>query len=88
MIVKEDTLPVRTHCAIAAVNRSTWGSRMIRDHLRNCGHMVNRKRIRRLMAIMRVSVLCPKRNLSKRSLEHRVYPYLLRDVRIERPNQV
>jgi len=116
MIAKEDTLPVRTQCAIAAVNRSTWyyqakeepeqnvklmnlideihldhptwGSRMIRDHLRNCGHMVNRKRIRRLMAIMRVSVLYPKRNLSKRSLEHRVYPYLLRDVRIERPNQV
>jgi putative transposase len=66
----------------------TWGSRTIRDHFRNNGIMVNRKRIQRLMGIMHLAVIYPKKNLSKRSLEHRVFPYLLRDMKIERVNQV
>ena len=66
----------------------TWGSRTIRDHFRNNGIVVNRKRIQRLMGILHLNVIYPKKNLSKRNLEHRVYPYLLRDVKIERVNQV
>lgn len=66
----------------------TWGSRTIRDHFRNNEILVNRKRIQRLMGIMHLSVIYPKQNLSKRNLEHRTFPYLLRNVVIERVNQV
>jgi putative transposase len=66
----------------------TWGSRKIRDHLRNRGWKVNRKRIQRLMAVMRIKVLYPKINLSRRNHEHKIYPYLLKNLEIQRPNQV
>lgn len=66
----------------------TWGSRKIRDFLRNEGYKVNRKRIQRLMRKMQIEVLFPKKNLSKRDQNHRVYPYLLRNLEITRPNQV
>lgn len=66
----------------------TWGSRKIRDYLRNMGYKVNRKRIQRLMRVMEMQVLYPKQNLSRRNHEHHVYPYLLRNLEISRPNQV
>lgn len=40
------------------------------------------------MAILRIKVIYPARNLSKRNQEHKVYPYLLRGLAINRPNQV
>jgi putative transposase len=49
---------------------------------------VNRKRIQRLMRILGIEALYPKPNLSRPAPNHEVYPYLLRDVSIERPNQV
>jgi len=66
----------------------TWGSRTIRDHFRNNGIMVNRKRIQRLMGILHLTVIYPKKHLSRRALGLRVFPYLLRDVKIERVNHV
>lgn len=66
----------------------TWGSRMIRDRLALEGDIVNRKRIKRLMAILRIKVIYAGRNLSKRDQEHKVYPYLLRGLVIDRANQV
>jgi len=66
----------------------TWGSRKIRDYLRNKGYKVNRKRIQRLMRKMQIHVLFPKRNLSKANQEHKVYPYLLRNLNIDHPNHV
>jgi putative transposase len=70
------------------VEEPTWGSRMLRDKLALEGDVVNRKRIKRLMAILRIKVIYPARNLSKRNQEHKVYPYLLRGLAINRPNQV
>jgi putative transposase len=70
------------------VENPTWGSRMLRDRLALEGDVVNRKRIKRLMAILRIKVIYPARNLSKRNQEHKVYPYLLRGIAINRPNQV
>ena len=61
---------------------------MIRDKLALEGIIVNRKRIRRLMAILRIKVIYPGKNLSKRDHEHKVYPYLLKGLEINRPNQV
>ena len=69
-------------------NHITWGSRKIRDFLRNNGWKVNRKRIQRLMRKMEIQVLFPKRNISKCNLAHRIYPYLLRNLDISKANQV
>ena len=65
-----------------------YGSRRIRDWLEDQGHKVNRKRVQRLMRTMGLAALYPKRNLSLANQAHKVYPYLLRDLIIDRPNQV
>jgi putative transposase len=49
---------------------------------------VNRKRIQRLMRIAGIEALYPKPNLSRPAPGHEIYPYLLRGVSVERPNQV
>jgi len=67
---------------------SFYGSRKMTSHLRRLGHRVNRKRVRRLMRVMLLIPVYPKPNLSKRNQEHKVYPYLLRNLEISRPNQV
>jgi putative transposase len=66
----------------------TWGSRKMRDRLRLEGHAVNRKRVQRLMRLMGLQVIYPKRHLSRPSAGAKVYPYLLRDLVIVRPNHV
>ena len=65
-----------------------YGSRRIRDWLEDQGHRVNRKRIQRLMRTMGITALYPKQNLSKANQAHKIYPYLLRNLVIDRPNQV
>jgi len=68
-----------------------YGSRTIRDVLRReYGAKINRKRVQRLMQIMGIEAIYPKQNLSKPGIgrEHKVYPYLLRNLDINRPNQV
>jgi putative transposase len=56
--------------------------------LRRHGYTVNGKRIRRLMQRMGLQAICPKPKTSVSSQYHKVYPYLLRDLAIEKPNQV
>jgi putative transposase len=66
-----------------------YGSRRIRGWLIDQHDLtVNRKRVRRLMRQMGLTALYPKRNLSRRNQAHRVYPYLLRNLAIDRFNQV
>jgi putative transposase len=65
-----------------------YGSRRIRDWLADEGHRVNRKRVQRLMHTMGLVALYPKRNLSLPAQARKVYPYLLKDLVIDRPNQV
>ncbi len=64
------------------------GSRMLRDLLRNKGQPVGRKGIRRLMKQMGIEALNRKPNTSRRHAAHPIYPYLLRNLSIERPNHV
>jgi putative transposase len=52
------------------------------------GHPVNPKRVRRLMRLMGLEAIYPKPRLSQSTQEHKRYPYLLRDVVIDRPDQV
>lgn len=65
-----------------------WGSRNMTDFLRKQGHRVNRKRTQRLMRKMGLAGLSPGPSTSRPATGHKIYPYLLRDVVIERPNQV
>lgn len=64
------------------------GSRMLRDMLRLAGHEIGRKRVATLMRRIGIEALYRRRNTSKRNVAHRIYPYLLRNVAIERPNHV
>ena len=56
--------------------------------LRKQGHAVNPKRVRRLMRVMGLEAIYPKRRLSRPAPGHRIYPYRLRELAIVRPNQV
>lgn len=64
------------------------GIRRIRDALHDLGHKVNRKRVQRLMRKMGIQAIYPKPNLSKANKQHKIYPYRLRNLGINRPNQV
>jgi putative transposase len=57
-------------------------------YLRRQGHRVNRKRVARLMRLMGLQGIAPKKGLSWPNKEHPVYPYLLKNLDIIRPNQV
>jgi putative transposase len=61
---------------------------MLRDLLRRQGLAVGRKRIARLMKKRGIEAIYRKANTSRRNFTHKVYPYLLRNVTIDRPNQV
>lgn len=66
----------------------TWGSRSMGNHLHRLGYKINRKRIQRLMRLMGLEAIYPKPRTSRPHPEHKVYPYLLRGLDINRPNQV
>jgi putative transposase len=64
------------------------GSRRMTAMLRAAGKLVNRKRVQRLMRRMGIVALGPKPNTTKPAPGHKIYPYLLRNLTIERPNHV
>ena len=70
------------------LRRPFYGSRRMTTWLRSEGEEVNRKRVQRLMQTMGIEALDPRPRTTQRNAEHRVFPYLLRDVKIVRPNQV
>lgn len=65
-----------------------YGSRRMTVILQWKGYNINRKRVKRLMRLMRLHAIYPKRNLSMVCKEHEIYPYLLRGLAITRANQV
>jgi putative transposase len=65
-----------------------YGSRKMTRWLAQHGEGVNRKRVQRLMRLMGLEAIYPKPKLSAAGRGHRIFPYLLRAVRIERPDQV
>jgi putative transposase len=69
-------------------DRPYFGSQRMTPWLRDQGHLVNRKRVQRLMRLMGLEAIYPKRRLSAPDRQHKVYPYLLRDVPIVRCDQV
>ncbi len=65
------------------LKRPYFGSRRIADEFE-----VNRKRVQRLMRVMGLEAIYPKPRTTVRCPEHKIYPYLLRNVAVERPNHV
>jgi putative transposase len=65
-----------------------YGSRRMTAWLRTKGHLVNRKRVQRLMGLMGLEAIYQRPHTSRPAPEHRTYPYLLRGLVIERVNQV
>ena len=65
-----------------------YGSRSMRNYLNRLGHRINRKRVQRLMRLMGIEAIYPKPHTSRPHPQHSVYPYLLRGMTINHPNQV
>jgi putative transposase len=68
--------------------RPFYGSRRMAIRLNERGEGVNRKRVQRLMRVMGLEAIYPKPRLSLAGKGHRIYPYLLRGVKVERVDQV
>ncbi len=66
----------------------TEGVLRMQDFLRSRGFKVNHKRVRRLLRLMGIMAIYPKKNLSQLGLKQYIRPYLLRGINIERPNQI
>ena len=65
-----------------------YGSRRLTAFLNVQGHLVNRKRVQRLMRLMRIEAIYPKPKTTRRNENHKIYPYLLKGVVISKPDQV
>ena len=65
-----------------------YGSRQMARHLGREGALVGRRRVRRLMRLMGLEALYRKPRTSAAQPGHRIYPYLLRELTIDRPDQV
>lgn len=65
-----------------------FGSRKYLSHLRALGYQINRKRVQRLMRQMGIQAIYPRPRTSQPGAGHTIYPYLLRGLDIDRPNQV
>ena len=68
--------------------RPAFGSRRLTALLQREGCEVNRKRVTRLLRLMGVEAVYPKRSLSEPAAGHRIYPYLLAGLEITGPDQV
>lgn len=65
-----------------------YGIRRMTVALEKAGHRVNRKRVQRLMRLMGLETIYPRPRLSQRDEDHKIYPYLLRGLAVEGPDQV
>lgn len=84
----DDDLPLQRRIDELFTAWPFLGSRRMTALLRAEGHPVNRKRVRRLMRKMGIAALGPKPRTTKPAPRHKIFPYLLRGLTIERPNQV
>jgi putative transposase len=70
------------------LERPFYGSRRMTNYLCSLGYEVNRKRIRRLMRVMGIQAIYPRPRTTIRGRDHKIYPYLLRGLNIDRVDQV
>jgi putative transposase len=86
--VSADDLAVMRRIDELYLSAPFYGSRRMVAVLQREGWVVNRKRVRRLMRVMGLEAIYQKPNTSRRHPDHKIYPYLLRGLVIDRPNQV
>lgn len=86
--LKKEDLEVMRRIDEIFTEHPFYGTRRMVCVLNNEGYKIGRKRVRRYYQLLGIKTIYPKMNLSKRNLEHKIYPYLLRDVPIIAPNQV
>jgi putative transposase len=86
--VKADDLSLMRQIDEQYLKTPFYGSRRMAAHLRRQGLAVNRKRVRRLMRLMGLEAIYQKPNTSRKHPGHRIYPYLLKDLPVERANHV
>jgi len=84
----EEALALMRVIDAAFLDMPWYGSRQMVRHLRRNGHDAGRRRVRRLMAKMGLSPIYQRSRTSDPHPQHRIYPYLLRKLAIERPNHV
>ena len=70
------------------LERPWYGSRQMARYMKRNNHKCARHRVRRLMRLMRLVPIYQKPNTSKKHPQHKIWPYLLKNVAIDRPNQV
>jgi putative transposase len=85
---KKDNLEIMRNMDEHYLKHPTAGVMRMQDMLLSLGMIVNHKRVRRLLRLMGMMAIYPKRNLSKLGLIKYIRPYLLKGLKIERSNQV
>lgn len=83
-----DTLELLRHIDQQYTRTPFYGSRRVTVYLNGLGYAVNRKRVQRLMRLMGLAGVAPGPHMSRLHPTHAIYPYLLRDLVIDHPNQV
>lgn len=68
--------------------RPFYGTRKMRSYLGRLGYRVNRKRTQRLMGLMGLASIAPRKRTTAPGEDHKIYPYLLRNLDINRPGKV
>jgi putative transposase len=86
--VSEKTLLLMQQIDELYMQHPFYGARQMARALKRLGYEVGRKRVGRLMRVMGLEAIYRKPNLSRANAAHPVYPYLLRGLVVERPNQV
>ena len=87
-LVQSDDLELMRLIDEQYLKTPTYGSRSMARHFRRQGRRVNRKRIQRLMRLMGIEAIYPKPHTSRPFPDHKIYPYLLRNVEIDHVNHV
>ena len=86
--VSEEDLSLKGEIDRQYLETPFYGSRRMKAWLERRGTQVSRKRVQRLMRVMRLRAICRRSGTSRPAPERRVYPYLLKNTRITRPNKV
>jgi putative transposase len=86
--VSDEELKLMRHIDEIFTKWPFYGSRRLVEELRGEGYSVNRERVRRLMRLMGIEAIYQKPNTSRKHPHHKIYPYLLKNLTIDRPNQV
>lgn len=87
-VASDEDLRIMLEIDILHLRWPFYGARRLAKELQGMNYIVGKKRVKRLMRIMDLHVMYPKPRTSEKAEGHKIYPYLLRDLKIVRPNQV